>query len=283
MSNPGGKLFVGAANLGNAFNNCNWSAIQCFDNTKYIGNKQNQLAFNSDIIIQNNSINNHVYASGIAIAEPAPAAQSYGKLSIENNQMGTRQPIGQGIVFKQVSGGNPDRPLHKAVKKSSPAFYNADFLVKSNKIVFTNSFNAFYRGIWTENSRGQNFLNNNIYSPGSGDWRPSAMRISDGKNNLVADDTMHSGNGLQVTGDGMFSNYYCNTLDNCVVGIQLGWNFLRNSTTANTHKDEDIHAHQYTSGFGPKPMGFCQWYSSNNLTFGIATQIPCRHIAQPTP
>lgn len=249
MSNPGGKLFVGASNLGNAFNNCNWAAIQCFDNTKYIGSKQNQLAFNSDILIQNNTINNHVYASGIAIAEPAPAVRSYGTLSIENNQIGTRRPIGQGIVFKQVSGGNPDRPLNKAVKNSSPAFYNSDFLVKSNKIVFTNSFNAFYRGIWTENSRGQNFLNNNISSPGSGDWRPSAMRISDGKNNLVADDTMHSGNGLQVTGDGMFSNYYCNTLDNCVIGIQLSWNFLRNKVRPPflSHNDSRIHAHQYNT------------------------------------
>jgi hypothetical protein len=248
MSNPGGKLYVGRADSGNAFNNCNWSAIQCFDNVKW--NKIfNPLNPNTDILIQNNTINNHVYASGIAIAEPAPADRSYGILSIEKNQIGTRQPIGQGIVFKQVSGGNPDRPLNKAVKQTSSAFYNADFLVKSNNIKFTNSFNAFYRGIWTENSRGQNFLNNNIYSPGSGDWRPSAMRISDGKNNLVADDTMHSGNGLQVTGDGMFSNYYCNTLDNCVIGIQLSWNFLRNKVRPLflLHNDSRIHAHQYST------------------------------------
>jgi hypothetical protein len=122
-----------------------------------------------------------------------------------------------------------------------------NFVVSNKEIKFSNQLIPNYRGIWTEKSAKNNFISNNISVVGAGDWRPNAIQISDGQFNMVIQNTLHAGNGLQVTGDGMFSNYYCNTFDNCVNGIQLGWNVLRNSVPGPgaNHDDTKIHAHSY--------------------------------------
>lgn len=249
VSNPGGELIIGSnsnPSFGNTFNNCNWSAIQSFDNSSFTIYSNNQVS-GSKIEIWNNQISNHLYAAGISIGEPTNPSRSYVSLKIENNQIGQGLPIGQGILIKQINGANPANPLDRLNRGSN--YYKADFLVKNNNVQFSNSVNAFYRGIWTENSGNLNFLSNSVQVIGSGDWRPTAIRISDGRNNLVAENILRAGNGLQVTGNVIFSNYYCNTLDNCVNGIQLGWNTLRNSVTMpNTpHSDLTIHGHKYSS------------------------------------
>jgi hypothetical protein len=254
LDNPGGKLLVGDQALisrSNNFDNCNWAAIHCSNNAKYIDPK----AINTDIQIYNNRINNHVYAAGIAVSEPTNAMRSYGIMKIMYNQMGTQKPIGQGVILKQIAGANPLLPLDRAVIKTPKSYFNQDFQVDSNVINYTNSFNAFYRGIWAEISTGQNYRNNTVTANSTGDWRPSAIRISDGKNNLLTENILHAGNGLQVTGDGMFSNYYCNTFNTCVIGIQLSWNFLRNRPPLRNflHNDALYHAHMFDNKVFGRP------------------------------
>ncbi|NBP06261.1 MAG: T9SS C-terminal target domain-containing protein, partial [Bacteroidetes bacterium] len=254
LDNPGGKLLVGdqwITSSSNNFDNCNWAAIHCSNNAKYIDPK----AINTDIQIYNNRINNHVYAAGIAVSEPTNAMRSYGIMKIMYNQMGTQKPIGQGVILKQIAGANPLLPLDRAVIKTPKSYFNQDFQVDSNVINYTNSFNAFYRGIWAEISTGQNYRNNTVTANSTGDWRPSAIRISDGKNNLLTENILHAGNGLQVTGDGMFSNYYCNTFNTCVIGIQLSWNFLRNRPPFRnfSHNDALYHAHIFDNKVFGRP------------------------------
>ena len=246
VSNPGGELNIGKSsspNQGNSFNNCNWSAIQCFDNSKFSTNPANQNT-GSNIYISNNQINNQIYAAAISIGEPTNPSRSYLSLKIEHNQIGQGLPIGQGIILKQISGDNPINPLDKF---TSSNYYNSNFIVENNEINFINNFNPYYKGIWTEKSNSHNIKSNTVQVIGSGDWRPTGIRISDGEKNLVTENILHAGNGLQVTGNGNFSNYYCNTLDNCVNGIQLGWNTLRNPVNIPNapHNDLNIHGHKY--------------------------------------
>ncbi len=249
LGNHGGKLTVGDETnpaLGNTFNNCNWAAVECFDNAKYIKptaqipNPPDLL--NSKIIIANNSINNQSYATGVSVGEPVLATRSYGLMHLNVNKIGQLQRIGQGIVLRQIAGAN--------IAKSQYSFgipYNPAFTIDTNNVEFTNALQPFYNGVLAENSNGLNFIGNAINSNSYGDWRPNAIKMSEGKNSLVYYNVLHGGNGLQVTGNGMFSNYYCNRFNSCVNGIQLGWNFLRNKSTLNPtqHDDVKIHANLY--------------------------------------
>jgi hypothetical protein len=261
ISNQGGELKIGDSLQNNEFNNCNWAAIQCFDNGRF-SNLTNNIIPNSQIFIKFNKIDNHVYASGIAISEPTAAGQNFGKVIVYKNQMGSQQPIGQGIVLKQIFGSNPTNPIVPISTNSIP--YSSSFLISNNYVQFTNVLNPTYRGMWSENSPGQNFLMNDISCVGSGDWRPSSLRINDGPKNLVYQNSLHAGFGLQVTGIGLFSNYYCNSLNNCVTGIQLEWNYLRNAVSGPNaaHDEYKIHANKIINING-RPNSF-----NNTISWG---------------
>jgi hypothetical protein len=297
--NHGGKLLIGHATdttLKNTFIACNWSSINVWDNAKFVGmGNQMQKNLNSDIKIEGNAINNHTYANGIAIAEPVLGSRSYGLMQVNSNEIGLNQRVGQGIVLKQICGANSQLPL----RYGNPTF-DGNFSIRLNEIKFTTIANPFYNGILSENSIKLNFIENQINSNITSDWRNIGIKCSEGRDNLVHENTIGAGKGLQVTGNGIFSNYYCNTFNNCINGIQLGFNILRNRANLITpHNDYRIHAH-ITTGINPifgRPNVFNNtflWGSdidvhNNTIPFNqwdftlINSKIPIISITYPNP
>lgn len=250
IGNPGGKLTIGDetnAALGNSFNNCNWAAIHCDNNQKFIAPSHPN---NSVINIGNNIIDNHIYASGISVTEPSPAPNaSYGVLKINNNKIGLNQRMGRGINLMQVSGLNPVLPMDRY--PNLPNQVNINYIISANQINFTQVLSPganYLAGITADKTDKLNFKENKINSGTWGDWRPVALKIWDGKQNLVSDNELQGGVGLQPAGVGcIYSNYHCNFLKECVTGIQLGYTTLRDfvptSFTPTQHDDYKIHGH----------------------------------------
>ena len=268
VTNPDGKLIIGdgaISSLGNTFNNCNWAAISCFDNSKYY--EINRIPFGTSIQIMNNSINNNLYATGLYIGEPVvPADRNIHELNIELNAVGNTSRIGQPIVLDQVFGGNnksegTDRSL--PTWKTGPNNYNTRTRIYLNNINYSNQINSGYSGILGRNAKGIGIVSNQISCNTVGDWRPYGIRLAEGNSININDNKVTYGNGLQVTGYGMYSNYYCNTFESYVVGIQLGWNYLRNSSNLSTtsHDDDKIHAVKVNSKIYGRPNVFANTIS----------------------
>ncbi len=238
-----GGLDIGydGLNSANTFTSCNWAAIQCWGNSAaYIKpTSLNPDPINTEIKIWGNTIDNHTYATGIAVAEPVLGTRGYGFIVIGFNKIGLNQRVGQGIVLKQIVGANPVKPLSN----------NNDiaFRITSNTINFSTTSNKFYNGILSENSNKLNFIQNEIHSGTFGDWRNVGIACSEGINNLVYGNTVQAGKGLMVKGNGIFSNYYCNNFNQCVNGIQLLHNVLRNKSGGAFPYDDTIHSRRNPS------------------------------------
>lgn len=265
IGNPGGKLTIGDkinAALGNSFNNCNWAAIECFDNAKYI-NIINAPAAGTQITIANNNINNHVYATGVSIGESHFGDRTYGIMHISYNSIGRAQPVGRGIALRQITGANGRNPV---IRPSSFRF-NSDFKIDTNFIQFTTILNKQYSGISAERVQNINYIKDSIiidptivYNT-SGTYKNGGFGFvnTDGKFSLIHNNTLKGGIGLQVNGNAIFSNYYCNNFDNCINGLQLARNsVLRNpANCATPHNDDLIHADAYsTNGVYGRPNNF---------------------------
>ena len=268
VGNNGGKLKIGDETnvaLGNTFNNCNWAAVQCDNNQRF--NRLNNSG-NSTIRICNNSIDNHIYAAGIAISESVNGQRSYEELLIKNNLIGLNQPLGKGIKINNLEGRNKENPLDR---NSPSGSYNVNAVITGNRIRFTQQLspgNPDYCGISSTRGFGLNYFNNTIYHHNySGllnDIRPVAMQVTDGQHNLLAENTFRAGKGLVTNGAGnIFSNYYCNHFQECVVGLELNNSMLRNFAMPSfTYNEKLVHGHKFgndtfsrTNAFLPTPRG----------------------------
>lgn len=214
--NPGGQLQIGNANnvsLGNTFNNCNWQAIGCFNNNKFGGVQ------NTKINISNNTFNNHTYAGAIFVGEAASPNRSYEILNITRNKVGLTEALGKGIIISHVTGIHSDLP-----DMGERRFFEDKFRADSNEIKFSDPTKE---GIRLVNTKWYNVLRNDVHSGTWGDWRPSGLSMAEGRGNLVWGNTLQGGSGGKITGDNLFSNLYCNVLNQCVSGWQFEMSQLR--------------------------------------------------------
>jgi hypothetical protein len=214
--NPGGELQIGDANnaaLGNTFNNCNWQAIGCFNNNKF------GVSQNTKIQISNNIFNNHSYAGAIFVGEAASPNRSYEILNITRNKVGVTEALGKGIIINSVTGANSDLP-----DMGEKRFFEDKFRADSNEIRFSDPTKE---GIRLVNTKWYNVLRNDVHSGTWGDWRPSGLSMAEGRGNLVWGNTLQGGSGGKITGDNLFSNLYCNVLNQCVSGWQFEMSQIR--------------------------------------------------------
>ena len=218
--NPGGILVIGNqedTTLRNTFDNCNWQAIGCFNNTK-----PGETSGLGSINISNNRFDRHPYAGAVFVGEATSPKTSYKSLLITRNKIGLNGRLGTDITLSQVTGLNPDVPDFKEKR-----FFEENFRIDSNHIQFTNSINLWANGIHLSNARRLNVLRNQVNSGTWGDYRPSALRMAEGPWNLVNQNHFQGGAGGRIQGDAELSNLYCNTLFQSVCGWQFEQSRLR--------------------------------------------------------
>lgn len=238
--NPGGILYIGNqedTTLRNTFDNCNWQAIGCFNNTK--PGLPNQPP-TTQINISNNRFDRHPYAGAVFVGEATSPDPSYSSLLITRNRIGLNGRLGAGITLSQVTGLNPRVPDFKEKR-----FFEESFRIDSNLIQFTNSINLWANGIHLSNARRLNVLRNQVNSGTWGDYRPSALHMAEGPWNLVNQNQFQGGAGgwFRIDGDRM------RTLDSS--GMYYLWIMGPDSTHYSTHADRWYHL----AYAGPQQLG----------------------------
>ena len=210
--NSNKQLQIGgfAAVLKNTFYNNNWAAIMTNANA----------GAQTQIRIVGNSINGPWYAGGIVVQEWAlSSSPSYQVLDINNNTIGTAtNRIGDGIIVNKVRGSN-----------NSPSLvYSSVGNISYNTINFTvANIIKNRRGIKCTDSPGLRVNGNTISSDNSWDWQNSGIHFENSNYSLLHENTIQAGKGIQVTGNMMYSHYFCNSFISNVVGVQLDQEILR--------------------------------------------------------
>ncbi len=201
---------------GNLFDFCNWTGINLSSNA----------GLDTKLIIANNSINNHPYATGIVVSEySAGISPSYKELRISKNSM---SQIGAGIKLYNINGHNTNyagvgpRP-HLDITK-----FNKNTLIDSNLIIFTTGLYPHNQiGIQTNTSNKLNILYNEVNSQDGADWRNSAILTDDAYWSAIYFNKCTGGSGIRIGGNMLYSNVYCNSLPNSSTGILLNYCYLR--------------------------------------------------------
>ena len=201
---------------GNLFDFCNWTGINLSSNA----------GLDTKLIVANNSINNHPYATGIVVSEySAGISPSYKELRISKNSM---SQIGAGIKLYNINGHNTNyagvgpRP-HLDITK-----FNKNTLIDSNLIIFTTGLYPHNQiGIQTNTSNKLNILYNEVNSQDGADWRNSAILTDDAYWSAIYFNKCTGGSGIRIGGNMLYSNVYCNSLPNSSTGILLNYCYLR--------------------------------------------------------
>jgi len=195
----------------NTFKLCNWSAVNLYDNLNFIPE-----GGGSSINIHHNDFNTQPYAKGIAIQEISLGTNaSHDKLLISHNDI----DVGRGIELINVFGKYPNDPLARDYYNNNALLIN--HTITDNQIHFKIDFNPQSYGIAAKGSGGFGIVSNNIQSNVPTAWQNSGVEIKDGPNTLVLSNFASAGSGLLAMSNMLGSNYYCNTMYQCVNGIKL--------------------------------------------------------------
>ena len=191
----------------NQFNFCNWEAINLFDN----GNSS------TVIEVEDNTIKDHPYASGIVIQELfLSSRQSFAKLLVSDNFIGEfpSKKIGQGIIVRNVFGGEGS--------KSTLSVNLSKSIISSNVIWFSTSLNQNYTGITIENSCKMGIFNNTVHGDNKISTLSSGVLVKNSVDCSVNFNFIEEcGSGLRALNFNNNSNYFCNSLMQNRNGINL--------------------------------------------------------------
>jgi hypothetical protein len=198
-------------NKKNTFKLCNWSAVNLYDNINLVPEQGGSI-----INIHHNEFNTQPYAKGISIHEISVGTNaSHQQLLISHNDI----DVGRGIELINVFGQYQPDPLgSQYYHPNSPL---PPYKIDNNLINFKIDFNPQSYGIAANGSGGFGIVSNNIHSNVPTAWQNSGIEIKDGPNTLVLSNFASAGSGLQAMSNMLGSNYYCNTMYQCVNGIKL--------------------------------------------------------------
>lgn len=214
-NNVGRTLVVGDENapaLGNTFTSQNWSSVFATDNAHA----------STSITIGYNIIQYANYAGGIYVQETAsPTGQTYQKMHIVENDI---NDIGDGIVITNVWGIN-NAQQYEAQQNADPA---TTFKTNNNDVDFSTAYGSNKSGIRVSNSRFIRSRFNNLNTTSNWTWGNKGIDYLDTRYSLIEKNYGKAAAGIQLTGDMSQSNIDCNSLDYCVVGIELNNEILRN-------------------------------------------------------
>lgn len=214
---PSGNGSISDANL---FNGCNWSAVYCLDNE----------AANTNIQINYNTIQNAPWAYGVFLNQTylTSANQTFGKFSIANN---TIHNLAYPIQIQNVKGNIDPTKTTADYNNYNPEGSNENNFanIELNDIILSTTYDAFAIGIKNYNSPQTKIYNNTIVSDDPGNWQNSGIDASDSKMSFIFKNQITAGRGIIQRLDMNNANNMCNDLNNCGVGIQLNWEWLRSS------------------------------------------------------
>ncbi|MBI2723334.1 MAG: T9SS type A sorting domain-containing protein [Bacteroidetes bacterium] len=230
--NWGRKLIVGGDNSAgsgtgistdaNTFSGCNWSAVRCLDNENLATNIQ----------INYNTIQNALTSSGVILEQTnlTTANLTFQKFSIANN---TINQLAWPITIQNVKGnilpGQPSPTYYNNLNPvGAPAFDNFAN-VELNTINVSTQYVAGATGIRNYNSPQTKIKANTVNSDNNGDWQNIGVDVSDSPMSFVWSNNISAGRGIESRVNMTNANIMCNSLSYCVVGIQLGWEWLRNT------------------------------------------------------
>jgi hypothetical protein len=200
---------------GNLFDFCNWTGINLSSNA----------GLDTKLIVANNSINNHPYATGIVVSEFASIgiSPSFKKLQIHKNSM---SQIGHGIKLYNIEGHNANYGGIGPTPHNQ--IFDENTLIDENEIIFTTQLAPNNQvGIQTNNSNKLNIHNNTVNSQNGGDWRNTAILTDDAYWSSIFGNTATGGAGIRIGGNMLTSNVYCNSLNGSSTGILLNYCYLR--------------------------------------------------------
>lgn len=217
--------------LNNTFVSQNWTAILTYDNASVSQIPQlNTLSFPtsgvySHLNISSNSINSVPWGAGIAVLETSLGSNiKYHNLTIKFNNIRNTY---EGIVLSNVRGyGDQSTSVNASDLTSSDVYNNSITMVTTPQTP-----NA--RGVKAENCPGLRYMRNMLRCSNSGDYQNNGFFVQNSPGSLIYDNYIRAGYGISVSLDMLNSNMYCNVLDLCVVGYQLGYCTLR--TVGQTH------------------------------------------------
>lgn len=217
--------------LNNTFVSQNWTAILTYDNASVSQIPQpNTLSFPtsgvySHLNISSNSINSVPWGAGIAVLETSLGSNiKYHNLTIKFNNIRNTY---EGIVLSNVRGyGDQSTSVNASDLTSSDVYNNSITMVTTPQTP-----NA--RGVKAENCPGLRYMRNMLRCNNSGDYQNNGFFVQNSPGSLIYNNYIRAGYGISASLDMLNSNMYCNVLDLCVVGYQLGYCTLR--TVGQTH------------------------------------------------
>lgn len=211
----------------NTFTGCGWTAVRCLDNeAKFIS----QALPGTTIQVNYNTIQNAAAAGGVNISETSLTAlgnvKTFEQFRIAYN---TINNIADCITLQNIRGDIPaigsTATYNGLNPQTEPLTANIDF----NTISFSTVYNAGISAIKNYNSPQTKIFENSVTSDNSSNWQNIGIDVSDSPKSFVYKNTISAGRGLEARLDMTNGNYMCNDLNNCVIGIQLAWEWLRAS------------------------------------------------------
>ncbi|MDO8999200.1 MAG: T9SS type A sorting domain-containing protein [Bacteroidota bacterium] len=265
--NWGKKLLVGGDNTSgsnagniadaNSFNGCNWNTVYCLDNED----------INTNIQINYNTMQNASWAGGIYLNQTnlTSAYQTFGKFSIANNSI---NQLAMPITLQNIKGNiDPTQgtPYYNALNPLLSSDLTNNFAnIEFNTINYSSNINAGATGIRNYNSPQTKIKTNTVNSSNSADWQNIGIDVSDSPMMFVWSNNISAGRGIEQRLNMTNANVMCNTLSNCVIGIQLGWEWLRN--TGDVHGIVNVYNRKNTFVGGLQPGYDMEcYYSSPSL------------------
>lgn len=203
----------------NIFTGCGWNAVRCLDNE---GNE-------TIIQINYNTIQNAPASGGVNISETNLTNNILGtfdQFRISNN---TINNIADCITLQNVRGdilGNQSTAYYNGL---DPTSQNPTANVELNTVNFSTGNNPGISAIKNYNSPQTKIYENTVTSDNSADWQNIGVDVSDSPNSFVYKNIISAGRGLEARLNMTNGNYMCNDFNSCVIGIQLAWEWLRNS------------------------------------------------------
>lgn len=218
--NPGRTLIVGdesSSTFQNTFTGQNWSSVMATDNANSA----------TTISIGYNLIQNAAWSGGIYVQESSgQTSQTYQKMHIVENDI---NDMGDGVVVNNVWGIN-NALQWESQQSADPTPYT--FKTNNNDIDFSTAYGSNKSGIRVSNSRFVRSRFNNISTTGSSSgWGSKGVDYSDSRYSLVEKNYCKANAGIQLYGDMRASNIDCNEMSDCVIGIELVNEILRDLPT----------------------------------------------------
>jgi hypothetical protein len=209
--NPGRILKIGditTPSLGNNFQFQNWSCVLTNDNANA----------STQITVANNTMENSSWAYGVLVQETTLAGTpSYSFMKINHNNM---DGIDYGVKVLNVRGisGQSDA--------FTPQFPTTTMEAYDNEIL---NFTLDKHGIDFSSSPNTRIMVNDVTSTDSEDWEDSNTGIFafNSAEMAVGGNYSSSATGIRYCLSMLGSNIACNTVDNCVVGIDIALAELR--------------------------------------------------------